>query len=57
MIILTKMILTRLRTLGYDGSVSVEAGTENFRADAARSLQILRQAAEITAPGGEGEHT
>ena len=50
-------ILTRLRTLGYDGSVSVEAGTENFRADAARSLQILRQAAEITAPGGEGEHT
>ena len=52
-----KKILARLRALGYDGSVSVEAGTENFRVDAARALRILRQASQITVPDGEGEHT
>lgn len=37
-------ILTKLRTLGYDGSASVEAETRNFPVDAARSLAVFRQA-------------
>lgn len=39
-------IFSKLRSLGYDGSASIESNTQNFAEDAARSLEILRQAAK-----------
>ena len=40
-------IMKKLALVGYDGTLSIEAGTNDFLADATRGLQILRKAAEI----------
>ena len=40
-------IMNKLDKVGYDGTLSIEAGTADFSADAAKALEILKKAAEI----------
>lgn len=39
-------IMKKLFSLGYDGTLSIEAGTTDFEADALRALDILKRAAK-----------
>lgn len=39
-------IMKKLSSLGYNGTLSIEAGTDNFESDAIRALEVLKKAAK-----------
>lgn len=40
-------IMQKLSAFGYNGTLSIEAGTTDFEADATRALEILKRAAKV----------